>query len=227
MTKRGVDLGGELRYLEPSYTGIIQGRLHALGPAARRRPLGLFACSTSKTWCPTLQVAAASACACSLNRVSDDNYWSDFPRSITSLTSRLLPSDVTLGWSQRALVCGSRGLQMAGPAGGRFDLHPALRPAARAWASTTRSRTRRFWARPTGTVSLQSNFTRFERSSLVSGSTVTVGRRSHPGRGPTVEACAGVRMVCAAQRATACDPVQHHGHHRWQPTWPRPGWCRP
>jgi LPS-assembly protein len=35
-----------------------------------------------------------------LNRVSDDDYWRDFPRSSTSLTSRLLASEAVLNWGR-------------------------------------------------------------------------------------------------------------------------------
>jgi LPS-assembly protein len=38
-----------------------------------------------------------------LNRVSDDNYWRDFPRSGLSLTQRLMPSSGTLSWAQEDL----------------------------------------------------------------------------------------------------------------------------
>ena len=35
-----------------------------------------------------------------LNRVSDDNYWRDFPRATLALTQRLLPNDATLIWAR-------------------------------------------------------------------------------------------------------------------------------
>ncbi len=35
-----------------------------------------------------------------LNRVSDDNYWRDFPRAPASLTQRLLPNDGNLSWAR-------------------------------------------------------------------------------------------------------------------------------
>lgn len=41
MSKRGVNLGGEFRYLEPTYRGEPARRLHAGRQAARPRPLGL------------------------------------------------------------------------------------------------------------------------------------------------------------------------------------------
>jgi len=99
MTKRGVDLGGEFRYLQPAYTGQLrasftpddklrddnrwsyafQHRQQLQAPLGLRSPLNLRV---------------------NLNRVSDNNYWRDYPRALGSLTSRLLASDVTLGWSQ-------------------------------------------------------------------------------------------------------------------------------
>ncbi|MFX5622916.1 LPS assembly protein LptD, partial [Acinetobacter baumannii] len=35
-----------------------------------------------------------------LNRVSDDNYWRDFPLAARSLRERLLPNDVNLSWAR-------------------------------------------------------------------------------------------------------------------------------
>src|SRR5256885_8365749 len=37
-----------------------------------------------------------------LNRVSDDNYWRDFPLAAKSLRERLLPNDVNLSWARRS-----------------------------------------------------------------------------------------------------------------------------
>ena len=80
MTKRGVDLGGEFRYLERDYSGSC---------APTTCPT--TSCATATAGAIALQHAQAlSAPACrsarsglnlNLNRVSDDNYWRDFSRS--------------------------------------------------------------------------------------------------------------------------------------------------
>ena len=99
MTKRGVDLGGELRYLEPSYAGTFKG---AFMPSDRLRDEDRWAYSLDhqQNLVPNFAGGSALGLRVQANRVSDDNYWSDFPRSVTSLTSRLLPTSVTTGWSK-------------------------------------------------------------------------------------------------------------------------------
>ena len=99
MTKRGVDLGGEYRYLEPSYAGRLRANFM---PSDKLRD--------TKRWSYALEHQATLPAAVSaggnlglnlnLNRVSDDDYWRDFSRSVTSLTQRLLASDGSLNWSR-------------------------------------------------------------------------------------------------------------------------------
>ncbi len=104
MSKRGLDLGGELRYLQPSFGGQLRAaympnddlrksdrwgyslqHAHRLSTGAALADLGL---------------TGPVGLRLNLNRVSDDNYWRDFPRSSTSLTSRLLPAEAVLDWGQ-------------------------------------------------------------------------------------------------------------------------------
>jgi len=104
MSKRGVDLGGEFRYLQPDFGGQVRA---AFMPNDRLR--------REDRWGYSLQhghsVSTGGALAglglhsplglrLNLNRVSDDNYWRDFPRSSTSLTSRLLANEAVMNWSQ-------------------------------------------------------------------------------------------------------------------------------
>src|SRR5690606_13270940 len=103
-----------------------------------------------------------------LNRVSDDNYWRDFPRSVTSLTSRLLPSDITMGWGKGPWSVGAgvykwQALQdPAAPFTPPFDRLPVLGVNYQQLGQT-------IFGSPDWDVSMQSNFTRFQRSALVSG----------------------------------------------------------
>ncbi len=95
MTKRGVDLGGEFRYLQPDSKGQVRG---AYMPTDTLRG--------TQRWGTSIQHEQALADAVpglsgtglrvNLNRVSDDNYWRDFPRTTPTLTQRLLPNDVVL-----------------------------------------------------------------------------------------------------------------------------------
>ena len=86
-TKRGVSLGGEVRYLEPHYNG-----------------------AANIDWMPNDRLTGRSRYAFSANheaalisdtqltvralRVSDADYWKDFPRNLPTLTPRLMLSDL-------------------------------------------------------------------------------------------------------------------------------------
>jgi LPS-assembly protein len=99
LTRRGVDLGGEFRYLEPEYRG--QTRLNYM-PTDKLRNRARWGASlvhdaALQTGVPGLGALGLNV---NLNRVSDDNYWRDFARSGNSLTQRLLPNDIKLSWSQ-------------------------------------------------------------------------------------------------------------------------------
>jgi LPS-assembly protein len=173
MTKRGLDLGGEFRYLEPSYAGIFRG---AFMPSDRLRDEDRWAVSLKhqQTLVPNFAGGSGIGLRMQINRVGDNNYWSDFPRSITSLTSRLLPTDVTLGWAKGPWSVGAgaykwQALQVEGSTfTPPYDRLPVLGVNYQELNQT-------LWGSPGWDLSLQSNFTRFERSSLVAGSSVTLG----------------------------------------------------
>jgi LPS-assembly protein len=97
MTKRGVDLGAEFRYLEPGYNGMLRGNFLPHDRLRDRDRWGF----TAQHVQPGLQlpVLGPSALKLNLNRVSDDNYWRDFSRNSASLTQRLLNNDGTLAWT--------------------------------------------------------------------------------------------------------------------------------
>ena len=110
MTRRGVDLGGEYRYLEPSYAGRLRANFM---PADKLRDI--------KRWSYALEHQATLPAAVSaggnlglnlnLNRVSDNDYWRDFSRSATSLTQRLLASEGSLNWSRGYAAASVRALK--------------------------------------------------------------------------------------------------------------------
>jgi LPS-assembly protein len=109
MSKRGVEMGGEFRYLEPAYRGQIQANVLPgdklrdqlrWGYSARHDGL-LY--STADAGQYTLNL--------NLNRVSDDNYWRDFSRTSASLTQRLLASDGTLTWARGYWYATARALK--------------------------------------------------------------------------------------------------------------------
>jgi LPS-assembly protein len=104
MSKRGVDLGGEFRYLDPSYNGEMRA---AFMPSDRLRDSNRWGYSVQhnhrlqeQAGVRLLGLDSPVGLRLNLNRVSDDDYWRDFPRSSTSLTSRLLASDAVLNWGR-------------------------------------------------------------------------------------------------------------------------------
>ncbi|QCB47718.1 LPS-assembly protein LptD [Hydrogenophaga sp. PAMC20947] len=173
MSKRGVDLGGELRYLEPSFSGYVQG---AFMPSDQLRDEDRWSYSLQhrQTLVPAFAGGSDIGLRLRLNRVSDDNYWSDFPRSITGLTSRLLGSDATLGWAKGPWSVGTgvykwQALQVDDATyTPPFDILPV------SWVNY-RQPNQTILGSPDWDVSMQSNFTRFERSALAADSTLSKG----------------------------------------------------
>jgi LPS-assembly protein len=99
MSKRGVDLAGEYRYLERGYKGELRARLM---PNDSLRNSNRWSYNYLHTGSFNSGVAAIGGVGINLNlnRVSDDNYWRDFPRAGNSLTQRLLTSDASLNWGR-------------------------------------------------------------------------------------------------------------------------------
>jgi LPS-assembly protein len=99
MSKRGVDLGGEYRYLERNYKGELRASLMP-GDRLRNRDRWSYNYLHSGQYSTGFQSVGNVDLNLSLNRVSDDNYWRDFSRSGSVLTQRLLPSDASLSWGK-------------------------------------------------------------------------------------------------------------------------------
>lgn len=101
MSKRGVNLGNEFRYLEAGYAGQL--RLDVM-PSDQLRDSNRWGLAyghqaTLNNSLTQRLTSGGMALNLSLNRVSDDNYWRDFSRAGASLTQRLLANDATLSWS--------------------------------------------------------------------------------------------------------------------------------
>jgi LPS-assembly protein len=101
MSKRGINLGGEFRYLEPSYSGQAHLDLMPVDQLRGSQRWGMsFLHQAQLNDSLTHQLTdAGAALNVNLNRVSDDNYWRDFAKATTSLTQRLLSNDATLSWN--------------------------------------------------------------------------------------------------------------------------------
>ena len=95
MTKRGANLGGEFRYLEPTYKGVISGDLM---PTDRLRDRKRWSISAEHQGMIASPIGGLGL-DINIKRVSDDNYWRDFGRASEPLRQRLLPADATLSWN--------------------------------------------------------------------------------------------------------------------------------
>lgn len=93
MTRRGLDLGLEYRYLETNYTGTLRGNWMPTDSLRDQSRWGLAATHTAS-------LSGNIGLSLNLNRVSDNNYWRDFTRTSNTLTTRLLPTDAKLNWSE-------------------------------------------------------------------------------------------------------------------------------
>ncbi|KAF1044084.1 LPS-assembly protein LptD [Xylophilus sp.] len=109
MSKRGLGIGAEFRYLEALYKGQIRAD-YMPDDALRERDRWGYSWQHqgALTDIPLLGTVGVGV---NLNRVSDDNYWRDFPRGTRSLTQRLLPNDVNLTWSAGDLALQLRALK--------------------------------------------------------------------------------------------------------------------
>lgn len=87
ISKRGVGLGTEFRYLDPNYEGSLNLNVlsHDRLAGRSRGSLGLLHEGT---------LFDDGVYKASVARVSDDDYWKDFPNETPSLTPRLLAADI-------------------------------------------------------------------------------------------------------------------------------------
>ncbi len=107
MSRRGANVGAEFRYLEQTYRGTARLDWMPNDSLRNRSRWGLTTSHSS-----TIDTAWGGLNASlGLNRVSDDNYWRDFPRASGSLTQRLLPTDGTLSWASGPWSLYSRALK--------------------------------------------------------------------------------------------------------------------
>ena len=101
MSKRGVSLGTEFRYLEPSYEGVLDVELT---PNDKLRDRDRWAYSWKHQTALSTPLGGVGL-RWNLNRVSDDYYWHDFSRipgsesSFANTNKRLISSDGRATWS--------------------------------------------------------------------------------------------------------------------------------
>ncbi len=97
MSKRGIDLAGEFRYLETDYKGEVRAN-YMPGDRLRGRDRWGFSHIHNGALSTGIPVLGTLGVNLNLNRVSDDNYWRDFSRGTSSLTQRLLANDALFTW---------------------------------------------------------------------------------------------------------------------------------
>ncbi len=88
-SKRGAALGGDFRYLEPGFRGSLQGQVLPDDLEANRSRWSLWTEHEARWDGPR---ADGVDFRVDIQRVSDDDYWKDFTRSLPSPTPRLLPA---------------------------------------------------------------------------------------------------------------------------------------
>jgi LPS-assembly protein len=94
LTKRGLNVSSEFRYLESNYNGTA--RVDYM-PNDRLTGGARWGVASSHTGGRGTDWGSLTG-RVSVNRVGDNDYWSDFPRSISSLTQRQLPSEIGASW---------------------------------------------------------------------------------------------------------------------------------
>jgi LPS-assembly protein len=100
MTKRGMSLGAEVRYLQPDYNGQVRVN-DMMSDTLRSRSRWGTSIQHQQALESPLQDMSGTGLRVNLNRVSDNDYWSDFSGISPALTPRLLPNDVVLSGQLR------------------------------------------------------------------------------------------------------------------------------
>ena len=110
MSKRGVDLAGEFRYLDPSYTGRLRANVLP-GDKLRNRDRWSYSLQHLGAIDTGLPAIGALGLNLNLNRVSDNDYWRDFPVATGVVTQRLLTQDASLNWNRGYFTSAVRALK--------------------------------------------------------------------------------------------------------------------
>ena len=91
MTRRGLSMQGEFRYLLPQDEGAVEAHLLPDDSSADRS-------RHSVRWAHQGGQADGLQYSAEVQRASDDAYWKDFSRRLPSQTQRLLPQDLRASW---------------------------------------------------------------------------------------------------------------------------------
>ncbi|RZI92213.1 MAG: LPS-assembly protein LptD, partial [Variovorax sp.] len=97
MSKRGLNVGSEFRYLEDKYNGTARVDVMPEDSLRNRTRWGVWT-HHEQTFDPKPFGLDSLTGSLNINRVSDNDYWRDFSRT-PSLTQRLLNSNGSLNWA--------------------------------------------------------------------------------------------------------------------------------
>ncbi|GAB4401384.1 MAG: LPS-assembly protein LptD [Rhodoferax sp.] len=161
MTKRGLNLGSEFRYLEPRYDGRLALDWMPVDRLRDRVRWGLrvrHAGRFDSAWADD-----GVRLDLNLNRVSDDDYWRDFSRADTALTQRLLGNDAVLSWRNGPFESRLRTLKWQ-------TLQDADSPIVPPYDRLPQLATQAAWDLPWGLwLGVQADYTRFVSEALRTG----------------------------------------------------------
>ncbi len=110
MSKRGIELGGEYRYLERDYWGRLRGTFMP-GDELRQRDRWSYALEHGGRLNTGLAAIGSVGFSLNLNRVSDDNFWRDFPQIGVAAPQRLLTNGAVVSWGQGYFTSSIRALK--------------------------------------------------------------------------------------------------------------------
>ena len=99
MSQRGIAADTEFRYKERDYSGQLRLNLMPSDKLRNERRWGLSSQHNGEVDTGIDSIGRIGL-GLTLNRVSDNNYWRDFPRSGLVLTQRILPSTGVLSWGR-------------------------------------------------------------------------------------------------------------------------------
>ncbi len=165
MTKRGVNLGTEFRYLEPGYVGQVR---YDFMPSDALRDSNRWGLSYQHQGLVDNGLTrrltdGGLALNVNLNRVSDDYYWSDFSRSGTSLTQRLLINDASVTWTNGNFASSVRTLKWQTLQGDTTTITPPFDRLPQVTTRYARNDVNGF------DYSVAADFTRFQSDSTLTG----------------------------------------------------------
>ena len=99
LAKRGIDLAGEFRYLEPTYQGQLRANVLP-GDKLRGRDRWSYSLQHAGAIDTGVPAIGGVGLNLNLNKVSDNDYWRDFPVATGQVTQRLLTQDASLSWNR-------------------------------------------------------------------------------------------------------------------------------